>query len=94
MKDAIITGIVSSLIASIVLATIATLVSNQSETAKVITQSGKSFAQILACAVSPITRIPCQTDGADPQGYSTSTISFPSSIESIMPDLFGAIGNA
>lgn len=50
---------VSVALAIIGLAIVAVLVSNNAKSTSVIGQSGKSFAQAIACAVSPITGNPC-----------------------------------
>lgn len=59
MGDKFVSDGLSVALALIGLAIVAVIVSNNAKTTSVIGQSGQSFAQAIACAVSPITGNPC-----------------------------------
>lgn len=59
MGDKLITGVVGIVTAMIGVAIIAVLVSSKSNSSSVIGAAGKSFSQILGCALSPITGSGC-----------------------------------
>lgn len=69
MGDKLTTGLISIVTAIIGVAIIALLVSKQANTSGVLGAAGKSFSQILACALSPITGQGCGSSVS-------STISF------------------
>ncbi len=55
MSDRIITGVISVLVAIIGVAIVAALISQQAQTANVVTASGNAFTNILKTALSPVT---------------------------------------
>lgn len=59
MTDSFVSAGVSVALAIVGLAIVAVVISNNAKTSSVIGQGGKSFAQAIACAVSPITGNPC-----------------------------------
>jgi len=76
MSDHIIAAITGIAIAVIGVAIIAILVSRQSDTSNVLGAGGQTFADMLACAVSPITGKGCKTSGRSLIEQVTSNITF------------------
>lgn len=62
MSEKVITSAVAILTAIVGLAIVALLVSKKADTANVFGAAGKSFSQILGCALSPVTGGNCGTD--------------------------------
>lgn len=73
MDDKATTAIVSVLIAIIGVAVIATLVSQGSNTANVLTTGGSAFSQVLCKALSPVTGNSCGGTSLTPSVNSTIT---------------------
>lgn len=73
MDDKLQNSIIGVLLAVLGVGTIGVIVSKNANTPNVIAQTGQSFAQAIACAVSPITGGSC-SNGAT---LVSSTISFP-----------------
>ena len=76
MSDHIIAAITGIAIAVIGVAIIAILVSRQSETSNVLGAGGSTFADMLACAMSPVTGKACKQTARNPIEQVTSTLTF------------------
>ena len=61
MNEHTISAIVSTVLAVIGLAIIAVLVSNAAQTGNVFTTTGRSIANVISCALSPVTGAACGT---------------------------------
>ncbi len=86
MSDDLIGAVTGIAIAVIGVAIVAILVSQQSDTSNVLGAGGQTFADMLACAMSPVTGKPCRGGQSSigiklppigvPRGGSNSTITY------------------